>query len=79
MSKRRKGDFTNKTYNNLIALLAFLFSLGFVVCKLFGILTNSWWVIIVPWLLVLFFSKGDDEDDDDEEDLTDDNNRFKMA
>lgn len=75
MSKKERREFTNKTYNNLIALLAFIFTLGFIGCKLFGILNNSWWLIVVPWALVIFFRVGDDNDEDD----SSSNNNLKMA
>ena len=75
MSKKERKEFTNKTYNNLIALLAFIFTLGFIGCKLFGILNNSWWLIVVPWALVIFFRVGDDNDEDD----SSSNNNLKMA
>ena len=75
MSKKERREFTNKTYNNLIALLAFIFTLGFIGCKLVGILNNSWWLIVVPWALVIFFRVGDDNDEDD----SSSNNNLKMA
>ncbi len=78
MSKKERRDFTNKTYNNLITIIAFIFTLGFVGCKLFGILNNSWWLIVVPWILVVFFRAGDDKDDSDEDDSSS-NNNLKMA
>ena len=76
MSKREKRDFTNKTYNNLIALMSFLATIGFIVCKFIGFLQNrSWWWIIVPWGLAVLFRAGDDDDNDS----TDNNNNLQMA
>lgn len=76
MSKRGKGDFTNKTYNNLIALMSFIATLGFIVCKFMGLLEGrSWWWILVPWGLAVLFRAGDDEDDSSDNNT----NNLKMA
>lgn len=73
---------SNKTYNNIISLISFLATLGFIVCKIIGILTASWWFVIVPFLLAAVFHaeselaelREEEENSDDEN-----NNNFKMA
>lgn len=53
---------SNKTYNNIIALISFLTALAFVVCKLLEIISASWWLITVPWFLYAIFRNPDDDD-----------------
>ena len=67
---------TNKTYNNITALLSFITTVGFVVLKLLDVITKSWWYIVVPWVLAVVFRVSDDEDDDNEKA---NNNNLKMA
>lgn len=64
---------SNKTYNNIISLIGFLFTIGFVVCKIIGLISASWWLIVVPFVLVVVFRVGDDENNGDI------NNNLKMA
>ena len=67
---------TNKTYNNITALLSFITTVGFVVLKLLDVITKSWWYIVVPWVLAVVFRVSDDEDDDNEKA---NNNNLKIA
>ena len=71
---------SNKTYNNIISLISFLATLGFIVCKIIGILTASWWFVIVPFLLAAIFHAESDIAELSEEDSDDENdNNLKMA
>ena len=66
---------SNKTYNNIIALISFLTTIAFVVCKIIGVINASWWLIIVTFVLAIIFRTGDDEKDDG----NNNNNNLKMA
>ena len=66
---------SNKTYNNIIALISFLTTIAFVVCKITGVISASWWLIIVPFVLAIIFRTGDDKEDDG----NNNNNNLKMA
>jgi uncharacterized iron-regulated membrane protein len=68
---------SNKTYNNLIALISFLATLAFIVGKILGAIVASWWFILVPWGLYVWFRRIDEDDDDYYDDF--DSNHFKMA
>ena len=71
---------SNKTYNNIISLISFLATLGFIVCKIIGIITASWWFVIVPFLLAAIFHAESDIAELSEEDSDDENdNNLKMA
>lgn len=72
---------SNKTYNNIISLISFLATLGFIVCKIIGILTASWWFVIVPFFLAAVFHAESEIAELKEEENSDDenNNNFKMA
>lgn len=65
---------SNKTYNNIISLLSFLATLGFIICKILGLITASWWFVAVPFVLAVFFRVGDEDGDDGYND-----NNLKMA
>ena len=64
---------SNKTYNNIIALISFITTIAFVVCKIIGVISASWWLIVVPFVLAALFRAGDDEKNDNN------NNNLKMA
>lgn len=51
----------NRTYNNIIRLIGFLFTLGFVVAKIMNLITQSWWYILIPIILTFIFSKETEE------------------
>ena len=71
---------SNKTYNNIISLISFLATLGFIVCKIIGILTASWWFVIVPFLLAaIFHAESDLAELTEEDDNNENNNNLKMA
>ena len=63
---------SNKTYNNIISLISFLATLGFIICKIIGLISASWGVVVVPFILAVVFRAGDDEDDGS-------NSNLKMA
>ena len=67
---------SNKTHNNIISLLSFIVTIGFVVLKILKLTDSSWWMIVVPWVLSIFFREPND-DDDDNDDYS--NNNLKMA
>ena len=54
---------SNKTYNNIISLISFLATLGFIICKIIGLISASWGLVVVPFILAVIFRAGDDEDD----------------
>lgn len=54
---------SNKTYNNIISLISFLATLGFIICKIIGLISASWGLVVVPFILAVIFRTGDDEDD----------------
>lgn len=64
---------SNKTYNNITALISFIFTIAFVVGKIIGYLNVSWWYVIVPFILAVVFRAGDDDDNNCS------NNNLKMA
>lgn len=70
---------TNKTYNNIIALLSFMTTIGFVILKIFDIITKSWWYGLIPFGLAVIFREGDDEEIDDDDNGDEPNNNLKMA
>ena len=64
---------SNKTHNNIISLLSFIVTIGFVVLKILKLTDSSWWMIAVPWALSIFFREPNDDDDNYS------NNNLKMA
>lgn len=63
---------SNKTYNNIISLISFLATLGFIICKIIGLISAPWGLVVVPFILAVVFRAGDDEDDGS-------SNNLKMA
>ncbi len=68
---------SNKTYNNIKNLIAFIATIAFAVCKVIGVISASWWLIVVPLLLAMVFQVK--EDDDDDEGGSNSSNNLKMA
>lgn len=68
---------SDKTYNNIKNLIAFIATIAFAVCKVIGVISASWWLIVVPLLLAMVFQIR--EHDDDDEDESNSNNNLKMA
>lgn len=64
---------SDKTYNNIIALLSFLATIGFIICKIIGLITASWWFVIVPFFLAIIFRVEENDN------YHDDENNLKMA
>ena len=51
----------NRTYNNIIRLIGFTVTMGFVVLEILGIIDKSWWYILIPIVLTWFFARGEEE------------------
>ena len=78
---------SNKTYNNIISLLSFLATLGFIICKIIDlepVASKSWWFVVVPFLIAAVFHAEseyselkEEMENDDDNDPT--NNNLKMA
>ena len=64
---------SNKTYNNITALISFLTTIAFIVGKIFNFIDASWGFVVVPFILAIIFRAGNDEDN------SDNNNNLKMA
>lgn len=54
-------------------------TIGFVILKIFDIITKSWWYGLIPFGLAVIFREGDDEEIDDDDNGDEPNNNLKMA
>lgn len=71
---------SNKTYNNIVNLLCFIATIGFVIIKIIDLKPasdKSWWFVVVPYVIAVLFHK--DEDDDNYDDNIDNYNNYKTV
>lgn len=71
---------SNKTYNNIVNLLCFIATIGFVIIKIIDLKPasdKSWWFVVVPYIIAVLFHK--DEDDDNYDDNIDNYNNYKTV
>ena len=71
---------SNKTYNNIVNLLCFIATIGFVIIKIIDLKPasdKSWWFVVVPYITAVLFHK--DEDDDNYDDNIDNYNNYKTV
>lgn len=50
----------NRTYNNIIRIIGFVFTMGFVAVKILGIIDKSWWYVFVPIIITSLFLKHEE-------------------